>query len=429
MAKPKDTGAKPKVVVKAKPKGSLSADDKKRFGVSGSVSGSEMGRIKDAQKTRADKLAKGEKYYSAYDTSLGNTEQSGYDAAKNDLTPPPAGGGGPNGLDRYTQQLQALLAGGTYGKPYDDLQSQLEGIYGGAQSDLITNRDTDITGVNTLYGDARKGLTTNRDTEITGLGTLYGDAQAGMDKRNVEGLKNLQTGYDTARISLGDLNTQAGKTINTSFDTLQSMLQGQANPYADLQAQTVTPTAQLQSFLQAQNVGDQQTQDYAQVLNAQNAGSAGAFNNLASVMRSIAGANQQGALSDVAVQRDASTRQLASNNQAYGNQLTQGLLADKLRMGQTYDANTFDLSKGLLGDTSGVNRNYGQNTFDLSKGQLNDVSGINRDYGQNRNTYNQGLMTATQGVASNKTGQQNDLIKQMLAAIAKGGVPKKGKLF
>jgi len=292
---------------------------------------------------------------------------------------------GRNVLNDYTQQLQSLLTGGTYGKSYDDLQSQLEGIYGNAQSDLTNNRNTDIAG----------------------LGALYGGAQTALDARNKTGLANLQTGYDTARTSLGDLNTQAGKTINASMDSLQTMLQGQANPYADLQAQAVNPTAQLSSFLQGQNVGDQQTQDYAQVLNAQNAGSAGAFNNLAGVLRSIAGADKQGALNDVAVQRDASTRQLASNNQAYGNQLTQGLLADQLKMGQTYDANTFDLSKG----------------------QLSDTSNINQAYGQNRNTYNQGLMNATQGIASDKTGQQNALITQLLASIAKGGVPKKGKLF
>ena len=386
MAKPKDTGAKPKVVVKAKPKSGLSAEDKKRFGVSGPVSGSEMGRIKDAQKTRAEKLAKGEKYYSAYDASLGNTEQSGYDASKKDNTvKSPGGGSGRNPLNDYTKQLQSLLTGGTYGKPYEDLQSQLEGMYGNAQT----------------------GLTTNRDAQLSGLQSLYGGAQAGLDARNTQGLTNLQSGYDTARTSLAGLNTQAGNTINTSFDSLQKMLQGQTNPYADLKAEAVSPTAQLSSFLQAQNVGDQQTQDYAQVLNAQNAGSAGAFNNLAGVLRSIAGADQQGALSDVAVQRDASTRQLASNNQAYGNQLTQGLLADKLKMGQTYDANTFDVSKGLLSDTSNVNQNYSQN----------------------QQTYNQGLLSGTQNIAQDKTGQQNDLIKQMLAAIAKGGVPKKGKLF
>jgi hypothetical protein len=290
-----------------------------------------------------------------------------------------------NPLNDYTKQLQSLLTGGTYGKSYEDLQSQLEGMYGNAQT----------------------GLTTNRDAQLSGLQSLYGGAQAGLDARNTQGLANLQSGYDTARTSLAGLNTQAGNTINASMDSLQSMLQAQTNPYADLQAQAVNPTAQLSSFLQAQNVGDQQTQDYAQVLNAQNAGSAGAFNNLAGVLRSIAGADQQGALADVAVQRDASTRQLASNNQAYGNQLTQGLLADKLKMGQTYDANTFDVSKGLLSDTSNVNQNYSQN----------------------QQTYNQGLLSGTQNIAQDKTGQQNALIQQMLAAIAQGGVPKKGKLF
>jgi hypothetical protein len=295
------------------------------------------------------------------------------------------GGGGRNVLNDYTRQLQSLLTGGSYGKPYDQLQSQLEGMYGGAQADL----------------------TTDRDAQLSGLNSLYGDAQTNLNTRNTQGLTNLQTGYDTARTSLAGLNTQAGKTINSSMDSLEAMLKGQANPYANLQAEAVTPTAQLSSFLQGQNVGDQQTQDYAQVLNAQNAGSAGAFNNLAGILRSISGANQQGALADVAVQRDASTRQLAGNNQAYGNQLTQGLLADKLKMGQAYDQNTFDISKGLLGDTSNVNQNYSQN----------------------KQTYNQGLLQGTQSVAQNKTGQQNDLIQQMLAAIAKGGVPKKGKLF
>lgn len=386
MAKQKDTGAKPKVVVKAKPKSSLSADDQKRFGVSGPVSGSEMKRIKDAQKTRAEKLAKGEKYYSAYDTSLGNTEQSGYNDSKKDNTvKSPGGGSGRNPLNDYTQQLQKLITGGTYGKPYDDLQSELE----------------------TLYGTAQTDLTTDRTTQLDDLKTLYGDVGTRLKTRNTQGLADLETNYGAARGALSGLNTQAGKTINASMDSLQAMLQAQANPYAGLQAETVTPTAQLSSFLQGQNVGDQQTQDYAQVLNAQNAGSANAFNNLAGVMRSIAGANQQGALSDVAVQRDASTRQLAGSNLAYGNQLAQGLLADKLKMGQTYDQNVFDLSKGLLGEQSSVNQ----------------------DYSKNKTSYNQGLLKDTAGISSDRTGQQNALIKQMLAAIAKGGVPKKGKLF
>lgn len=319
--------------------------EQKRFGISGAVNSNEMNRIKDAQKLRKDTLAAGGTYYSAYDASQGNTEQAGYDAAKTDLTTKPNGGGGGgsgrNPLNDYTQQLQALLRGGSYADPYNGLLEKIKGIYGGAQTDLTTNQNTAVGTLESLYGD--------------------------------------QTS------SLAGINTQAGNTINSSMDSLETMLKGQANPYADLKAEEVTPTAQLSSFLQAQNVGDQQTQDYAQVLNAQNAGSAGAFNNLASVMRSIAGANQQGALSDVAVQRAASTRQLANQNAAAGTQLKQGLLADKLKLNQGYQQDQFDLSKGLLG--------------------------------------------AEQSVQQNSQNRQSDLIKQLMAAIAKGGVPKKGKLF
>jgi len=251
------------------------------------------------------------------------------------------GGGGRNPLNDYTQQLQSLLRGGSYADPYNGLLEKIKGLYGTAQTDLTTNQNAAVSSLEGLYGD--------------------------------------QTS------SLAGINTQAGNTINSSMDSLKTMLEGQANPYANLQAESVTPTAQLSSFLQGQNVGNQQTQDYAQVLNAHNAGSAGAFNNLASVMRSIAGANQQGAISDVAVQRDASTRQLANQNAAAGTQLKQGLLADKLKLNQGYQQNQFDLSKGLLG--------------------------------------------AEQSVQQNSQSQQSDLIQQLMAAIAKGGVPKKGRLF
>jgi hypothetical protein len=285
-------------VVAVKSKGPLSDPaEQKRFGISGPVSSNEMNRIKDAQKLRKDTLAKNGTYYSAYDSSLGNTEQAGYNANKTDLTTNGTGSGGRNPLNDYTRQLQALLTGGGYAAPYDELMNKFQGL------------------------------------------------------------------FDQQKSALSGINTQAGNTINSSMDSLQTMLQGQTNPYADLKAEAVTPTAQLSSFLQAQNVGDQQTQDYAQVLNAQNAGSAGAFNNLASVLRSMASAGQQGAITDVGVQRDASMRQLANSNAAAG--------------------------------------------INLQQSSMNDQRDIEKL----------------------KTTQQNSLMQQLMAAIAKGGVPKKGKLF
>ena len=176
-------------------------------------------------------------------------------------------------------------------------------------------------------------------------------------------MKKFQGLFNQQKSSLVGINEDADITINDSMDSLETMLKGQANPYADLKAENVTPTAQLSSFLQGQNVSDQQTQDYAQVLNAQNAGSAGAFNNLANFMRGIADSNQQGAITDVGVQRDASNRQLANNFMAA--------------------------------------------EMNIDKSSMNDQRDIEKL----------------------KTTQQGDLIKQLMAAIAKGGVPKKGRLF
>lgn len=297
MAKQKDSGKTTKIV---KQKGPLvEKDQQARFGISGPVNSSELNRIKRAQQKKKDVEAAGGTYYSTYDDYIGTTEQQGYDDAKVDLSTPPGGGGGGgrNPLNDYTQQLQALLTGGSYADPYNDLMSKFQGL------------------------------------------------------------------FDTQKTALQGINTQAGTTINDSMNSLETMLKAQANPYANLQAENVTPTAQLSSFLQGQNVGDQQTQDYAQVLNAQNAGAATNFNNLAGVLRSMATAGQTGALADVATQRDASARQLATTSAAAG--------------------------------------------ANLQAASMNDQ----RD------------------VQKLKTTQQSTLIQQLLAAIAKGGMPKKGKLF
>ena len=298
MAIEKISGKTTKIV---KQKGPLvEKDQQARFGISGPVNSSELIRIKRAQQKKKDVEAAGGTYYSAYDSSLGTTEQQGYNDGKADLTSTPGGGGGGGGrnpLNDYTQQLQALLTGGSYADPYSDLMKKFQGLYNQQKSSLV------------------------------------------------------------------GINEDADTTINDSMDNLETMLKAQANPYANLQAENVNPTAQLSSFLQGQNVGDQQTQDYAQVLNAQNAGAATNFNNLADVLRSIATASNTGAIADVGVQRDASNRQLANNFMAA--------------------------------------------EMNIDKSSMNDQREIEKL----------------------KTTEQSSLIKQLLAAIAKGGMPKKGKLF
>jgi hypothetical protein len=152
----------------------------------------------------------------------------------------------PSALDRYTQQLQAMLTGGSYRKPYEDLQTQLSNLYSGA-----------------------------------------------------------------------------GTQINTAMNNLDTFLKGQANPYANVQAQTTQVTPALSELLQSQGVSANPLQQLAAVTQAQNAGQATAFNNLAGALSGIYGANQVGQSADVAQQRTDLQNQLTQANLGYGAQLQQ----------------------------------------------------------------------------------------------------------
>lgn len=64
------------------------------------------------------------------------------------------GGGGPNALDRYTRQLQSMLTSGSYAKPYGDLETKLNEMYGQAQpkiNEAMTNLQTTLRGMQNPY--------------------------------------------------------------------------------------------------------------------------------------------------------------------------------------------------------------------------------------------------------------------------------------
>lgn len=111
--------------------------------------------------------------------------------------------------------------------------------------------------------------------------------------------------------------------IGSAMDNLTTFLQGQANPYAGLQAQTAQTTPALNKFLQSQGVSDTPLGQYAEVVNAQNAGAGTAFQNLANTLGGIYGANQAGQISDVGVQRTDLLNQLEQSRLGYGAQLAE----------------------------------------------------------------------------------------------------------
>lgn len=145
--------------------------------------------------------------------------------------------------------------------------------------------------------------------------------------RYTQAIQGMLTGggyrkpQDDLLSKLSGLFPTAEAGIGSSMDALKASLQKQANPYANFQAAQAQASPQLQSFLAAQGVSDQPVQDFAATLNAQNAGQATAFKNLADMLSTIYSSNQTGAVSDVEFQRANLLNQLQQSRLGYGAQL------------------------------------------------------------------------------------------------------------
>lgn len=226
----------------------LTSEERKRFGVGkGPVSSTEMARAQRAIKNKKETEAGGGTYVTGQD--IFNAFTKGKKSAADSLgagAGAGAGGSGPNALDRFTRQLQAMLTGGSYGKPYDDLQT-----------------------------------------------------------------------------NLANLNQQASGTINSSMDALKTALQGQANPYANFQAQSTQVSPELSQLLASQGVPTTPLEQMAAATQAQNTGQATAFQNLVGSLGTIYGANQAGQISDVDAQRANLQNMLAQQAQGMGAQLAE----------------------------------------------------------------------------------------------------------
>jgi hypothetical protein len=101
--------------------------------------------------------------------------------------------------------------------------------------------------------------------------------------------------------------------IDQAYASLEALLRGQANPFADYQAQQAQVSGGLAELLGSQGVSNLPVQQLGAALQAQNTGQSTAFQNLANVMRDLYGASQQGSLADVGRMRTQS-REAAANN-------------------------------------------------------------------------------------------------------------------
>lgn len=113
------------------------ANTRKELGYgSGPLSSMDLMRVKNSMLRQKQALESGRTPIMPSDVQRRLDE-----ANKINPTPNVSGSGGPSALDRYTQQLQQMLTSGAYRKPYEDLQSQLQGLYGQAGTQIGSSMD------------------------------------------------------------------------------------------------------------------------------------------------------------------------------------------------------------------------------------------------------------------------------------------------
>lgn len=135
--------------------------------------------------------------------------------------------------------------------------------------------------------------------------------------------------YDELTNQLNTMGQQAEGTIGSSMDQLKTFLQGQANPYANFQAQQTQVSPALAGLLQSQGVSTDPLQQFAGAVNAQNAGQATAFQNLANTLGTLYGAQQQGMVQDVEANRANALAALGASRMGMGAQINQQALGQR----------------------------------------------------------------------------------------------------
>lgn len=130
-------GSKTKKPAKLTDPGWLTPDVRTRYKTgAGPISGVDLGRIKSQVETER------ELGFGAFSPEDNTTaQQRAYDETIKNLSKPTGGSGGPSSLDKYTRMIQNMLTSGSYNKPYEDLQSKLEGMYGTAGGQIGSSMD------------------------------------------------------------------------------------------------------------------------------------------------------------------------------------------------------------------------------------------------------------------------------------------------
>lgn len=238
------------------------ANTRKELGYgSGPLSSMDLMRVKNSMLRQKQALESGRTPVMPSDV------QARLDAAsKINPTPNASGSGGPSALDRYTQQLQQMLTSGAYRKPYEDLQSQLQGLYtdAGGQintamnalksslqaqanpyagfqaqnvqatpqlSELLASQGVSANPLQQLAAATQAqnaGQASAFNNLVSSLGTIYGANQAGQISDVAAQRADLQNQLEQSRLGFGaQLNEKAmGQQQNLMTMLLTALAKG-----------------------------------------------------------------------------------------------------------------------------------------------------------------------------------------------------------
>jgi hypothetical protein len=201
----------------------------------------------------------------------------------------------------------------------------------------------DIVGYEKQQRDAAKQVFNSRGAQARrkGLGIEDNPAPVGKGKGKkspldlyTQQLQKLLGGgyrqpYDDLASKLGTMGTTAQTQINTAMDNLETMLKGQANPFANFQATRTQVSPDLNTLLQSQGVDSTPLQQYATAVNAQQGAQADAFTNMMGSLSGLYDAQQAGRLGDVALNRAQLQSGLAANQAGLGAAVNQQALGQR----------------------------------------------------------------------------------------------------
>lgn len=172
---------------------------------------------------------------------------------------------------------------------------------------------------------------------------------SGSYGQSADALLQSQTQANTELSNLlNTIGTQSEGRINSSAAALQSMLQGQQNPYANFQAQAAQATPQLQQLLAAQGAETDPLAQFVAATNMANQAQAGAFQNVAGTAGNAWQQAQQQMLGDVESQRLVDLQNLANAQNAQRVGLQQQLAGYQQQAASSKEQSRLQLMQMLL---------------------------------------------------------------------------------